>query len=105
MDKLKMHVNLIPEDITKGKRGEETSCAIARCVKREGGMVMQKPLKEVHVNRDGIDIVLPNGVELHADIPKKAIDFIQDFDEKRPVKPIAFVANFKKKEKETSSDW
>lgn len=85
---LKVTIDVTQDDIDKGKKGEPTTCAIARAIKRTMGD---------HPNvEDEIQITI-QGQEYYYNIPKKASTFIERFDmDKKRVKPMSFVAKLHK---------
>lgn len=74
-----MRVSVTRQDIVNGTRSVPWACSIALAVKRAAKR------DDVCVTRSFIRV----GAEYH-DIPRKAVEFVNNFDYERPVKPFKF---------------
>lgn len=80
----RIKVEISQSDIRLGKQGDSFSCPIARAVKRAVG---DHPRVDCDIT---VDIA---GKSVIYELPKKAGNFINDFDaDKKKVKPITFFA-------------
>ena len=76
-----MKITVTKEDIQKGRRGDPFLCPVARAIKRRCKLTGRKVV---------VGNSLASVLSRTLDIPKKAQKFINNFDDKRPVKPFSF---------------
>jgi hypothetical protein len=85
---MKRKISVTQEDIDRGVRSHAGWCPIARAIKRTLFGKPGAPLipdADVKVGHYAVDIQ-----DGRAYLPQEAVEFIQDFDVDRPVKPFEF---------------
>ncbi len=95
---MRITIDVTKRDITTG---DLDNCPIIRAVRRALGIRADSKLgRDLYVGYDNIYVMRDDlggnpaeDINL-AMVPAAAIEFTQDFDDERPVKPFSFVANF-----------
>lgn len=85
---MRIRITVTEEDIARGKRESCTGCPIGRAAKRALGRDFAP-----EVNPMTLDVLLKGALVAYAWLPKRAQDFIADFDIKVPVKPFSFTVH------------
>lgn len=75
-------IEVTPEDIRHGKPQDATSCPIALALRRYG-------LEDPCVEHDSISANWKGAFYVYS-IPNTALQFVNDFDRRRPVAPFSF---------------
>lgn len=92
---MKLQVDVLKEDIKKGKQGNARECAIARAVKRslKGN---EEGLSFESVTRSEVRLTTSDGQAVRVKTPVAARKFIQNFDgsSKSKSKPLSFTLRF-----------
>lgn len=79
---MSLTVEVTEDDIKKGVPGEADACAIVRAVRRATGR------RVVNIDGESVEIMKD---DFYMALPKKAKQFVLDFDDGKDVEPFSFV--------------
>lgn len=93
---MKIHFDVTEEDIKDGNPGDFNSCPIALSIAR--GIDWGNPVARVYVDDSTIEFEISGKRVTNGGrciLPEKIKNFVNDFDDGKPVKPFGFTVTIK----------